>query len=741
MFMSFTKIIVLMNGAPFRNIGVPASRRAHAATEASTMQTYLIGVDTGGTFTDALAMDDAGNVHLAKTPTTPGDLSVGIMNAVALLAESIGISREDLLARTRRFAHGTTHTVNAMVQRRGAKVGLLTTRGFRDHLILMKAARGVGVPDVERVRFSRAVKPAPIVPYALTEEVAERIDYAGRVVLPLDEENARRAIRRLLDAKVDAIAVSLLWSFRNPVHEQRIETLLREMAPGLSVSTGSGLVPVIGEYERTTTAVINAYLGPVLDLYVHALKSSLSGAGLSRPVLLMQSDGGLVPDEAAPKTAVATMLSGLAAGVLGARRAGVTLGYPNLITVDMGGTSFEVGLVHDGKPVIEHFPLTPRLAPFESRWRIAAPTIDITAIGAGGGSIARVENGILKVGPESAGAEPGPACYGRGGTRPTVTDAFVTLGYLNPDNFLGGRMKVDAALAREAVERDVARPLGVDADAAAHAIFRVLVSHMSDLIHKVTIERGHDVRDFVMMAFGGSGPIHAGLLGQEIGIPKVVIPGAGVATALSAYGLVSSDLRHTVAQSRALSEPMRHQDVAEAIADVRERARGAVCAWGIEPNDILVACSIDMRFTGQIHSINVAVPSEVNGPQDLATIFDRFVATYERAYGAGTAHRAAGIEMVTFRAEAVGVMGDLDLPRPSTRREGSLVPQSMRSIRFGNTRLAEVPIYAGHALAAGDTLTGPAVIEYPSNTIVVHPDQRIAIDDFGNIVFTFEAKL
>src|SRR6478752_2595388 len=280
---------------------------------------YWIGVDTGGTFTDALAIDAAGRLHLAKTPSTPHDLSVGIMTALDLLAESSGIPARDYMSATRKLAHGTTATVNAMVQRVGARVGLITTRGFRDHLILMKAARGVGVPDAEKVAFSRAVKPQPIVPYDVSEEVAERIDYSGRIILPLDEDDARRAVRNLLDRGVQAIAVSLLWSFRNPAHERQVVDIIRELAPNLSVSPGHTLVPVIGEYERTTTAVINAYLGPVLDRYVHSLQSSLTEKGFAGQVLLMQSDGGLVPGPASPARAVTTMLSGLAAGVLGAR--------------------------------------------------------------------------------------------------------------------------------------------------------------------------------------------------------------------------------------------------------------------------------------------------------------------------------------------------------------------------------------------------------------------------------------
>jgi len=702
-------------------------------------KSYWVGVDTGGTFTDALAIDSEGQLHLAKTPSTPDDLSIGVINSLERLAESAGVSMNSLLANTVKLAHGTTATVNAMVQRRGARVGLITTRGFRDHFILMKAARGVGVPEGEKARFSRAVKPEPLVPYSLTEEVAERIDHAGRVVLELDEDDARRAIQSLLDHDVEAIAISLLWAFRNPAHELRLRAMVRDMAPRLPVSVASSLVPVIGEYERTTTAVINAYLGPVLDRYVHKLKSSLAGAGLTRPLLLMQSDGGLIPGEAAPDRAVTTMLSGLAAGVLGAKQVGDELGEPNVIAIDMGGTSFEVSLVHDGVPVMENFPLTPRLAPYEARWRIANPMIDITAIGAGGGSIARVEEGVLKVGPQSAAAEPGPACYGRGGTRPTVTDAFLVLGYLSPDNFLGGRMQVDRQRSVTAIEEHVARPLDIDVYEAADGIYRVVISQMADLIHKVTIERGYDVRDFVMVAFGGCGPIHAGVLGEESGVPKVIIPGAGAATALSAYGLVMSDLRYSVARSHPLAEPIAVEAVAEALNDVSQSAAETIAGWGIDTDDVGVALSIDMRFVGQAHALNVGVPGVVRTDSDLSDVFDRFVATYERSYGAGTAHRAAGIEMVTFRADATGQVTKRDLPRSGGGKAGTTRPSHSRTVYFGGSPTDDVPIYAGGALGAGARIAGPAVIEYAGNTIVAHPGQTILTDEQANLVFNFKA--
>ncbi|MDP6495289.1 MAG: hydantoinase/oxoprolinase family protein, partial [Dehalococcoidia bacterium] len=494
------------------------------------------------------------------------------MNAVELIAESAGVSPGELLGNTQKVAHGTTATVNAMVQRRGAKTGLITTKGFKDHLIIMKAGRGVGVPDAEKARFSRALKPGPLVPDTLTEEVRERIDYAGRVLSPLDEGDVRLAIQRLLDKGVKAIAISLLWSFRNPEHELYIRDLVREMAPHITVSTGSELVPVMGEYERTTTAVINAYLGPILARYVHSLQGTLDARGFRFPMLLMQSDGGLIPGNATPQRAVTTVLSGLAAGVLGARQIGQTLNCPNIITIDMGGTSFEVGMVHQGNPVIENFPLTPRLAPYMARWRIAAPAIDITAIGAGGGSIARVENGLLKVGPVSAGAAPGPACYNRRGTEPTVTDAFLVLGYLNPNNFLGGRMRVDKERSIRAIKEKVADPLGEDVITAASGIYRVVINHMADLIRKVTIEQGHDPREFVMVAFGGCGPMHCGILGNELGVSKVIVPGSGLATALSAYGLMISDMKSTIALTKSLSEPFNEADVRQHLREVTEKA-------------------------------------------------------------------------------------------------------------------------------------------------------------------------
>jgi N-methylhydantoinase A len=626
--------------------------------------------------------------------------------------------------------------VNAMVQRKGARTGLITTKGFKDHFIIMKSGRGVGVPDVEKVRYSRAAKPEPLVPYILTEEVQERIDYAGRVLVPLDEADARRAIRSLLDKDVEAIAISLLWAFRNPVHEVRIRDLVREMAPHVDVTAGSNLAPVMGEYERTATTVINAYLGPILSRYVHSLQGKLDANGFRFPMLLMQSDGGLIPGNAAPEKAVTTMLSGLAAGVLGAREIGRGLDFQNIITIDMGGTSFEVGMVYRGKPVIDNLPLTVRLAPYEARWRIAAPTIDITAIGAGGGSIARVERGVIKVGPVSAGADPGPACYNRGGMEPTVTDAFLVLGYLSPHNFLGGRMVVDKEKSIRSIEERIAKPLGTDVIAAANGIYRVVINHMADLIRKVTIERGHDPREFVMVAFGGCGPVHCGVLGAELGVSKVIVPGNGFATALSAYGLTISDLKSSVAFTEPMTEPVNMREVQMNLSRVADRAVSDLRAWGASDEDIVCSCSIDMRFKGQKHEVNVPLFSKIDAIEEAEVIYESFVTIYERLYGQGTAHREAGIEMVTFRAEAVGLMAK---PQKTKKTTGKISrkaePLSRREVFFEGKSFPSVAIFNGDLLPANSRIPGPAVVEYMGSTTVVHPEQEVCIDDDLNLIF------
>lgn len=439
-----------------------------------------IGTDIGGTFTDLVYLSDEGDVRIFKALTTPDNRTQGVIDAMQLAAEADGQTLEELIAQLGYFAHGTTAATNAFIERKGAVTGLLTTRGFEDTLRIQRAMAGwIGLPSHEISHFSKRHVPTQIIPPALIRGIVERVDYKGEVIVALDEDAARRAIRELLAQGVEAIAVCLLWSFRNPAHEQRLLEIIEEEAPGLFVTASSSLVPIIGEYERTSTTAINAYLGPVIHRYINGLEAHVRRFGFQGPISIMESGGGVLPASEAAFQAANLMTSGPAGGVLASQKLGELLGYPNVLTADMGGTSFDVGLIVNGQPLLE----TVREV---GRFHVALPSIKVTAIGAGGGSIARVLDGHLHVGPESAGSTPGPACYGRGGDEPTITDADVVLGIIDAKYFLGGRMKLDVEAAHEAVRKHVAEPLGISVEQAAAGIREVANNQMADLLRRAT---------------------------------------------------------------------------------------------------------------------------------------------------------------------------------------------------------------------------------------------------------------
>lgn len=703
---------------------------------------YIVGVDIGGTFTDAAAFDTSGEAYYyAKVPTSGDNPTVGVLNVIDRLSQNMGITSEDLLHHTWKFAHGTTHAVNAMVQRRGAKTGLITTRGFKDHLIVMNANRGRGLPKFEQRDLARVVKPEPLVPWELTEEVTERIDFAGRVVVSLNEEEVRVAIKRLLGKGIEAMTVSFLWSFKNPKHEQRVKKIVKEMAPDLFVTLSSELIPVIGEYERTFTSVTNSFLAPTLARYVDELQKRLTEKGLTCPCLIMQSFGGLIPATEAPRQAVTMLISGLAGGVVGSHYLGELLGYQNIITADMGGTSFEVGMVYQGQPIMASYPYAPRLGPYISRWRLSVPTVDITAIGAGGGSIARVDDGVLKVGPLSAQAVPGPACYGRGGTEPTVTDADLVLGYLNPDNFLGGRMKLHKDLAQIAIKTRVADPLGISVTEAAQGIFEVINSHMADLMRKLTIEKGYDPREFILIAFGGAGPVHIGAFGPPMGVSKMLIPGRGFATAHSALGVAVADMRQSYALSEYMGAPFDPGRVNDIFKSMEAKGVETLRSWGVQDDQIVLKRLADMRFKRQVHTLTVPWPSGVLTESELTQVETAFEAAYEAQYGYGAAYREAGIEVTAFRLEAIGFTSKPGLTKyvkdlriaPSDACKGKrlvLFPDCHESI--------DTSIFDGDRLCAGNVVPGPSIIEYPGTTVVVYSGQRAVIDEYLNLIFEKE---
>ncbi len=704
----------------------------------SALTEWVVGVDIGGTFTDGFAMSEQGEMFSSKVPTRLDDRAAGAHECVEALAEATGLGVEALLASTVKFAHGQTATVNAMVQRRGARTGLIATRGFGDVLAIMNVSRSAGLPYHEVIDQLRGRKPEPLIPRELTEEVTERVDFAGTVVAPLDRASVVEAVERLIAKGVEAIAVSLLWSFRNPAHELLVREVVEELSPGLPVTLSSEIAPVMGEYERTLTTAANAYLAPALEQYVFRLQDGLEQRGLRSPALIMQSNGGLIPAQESPKVAVTTLVSGLAGGVMGSLFMADLLGIDNVITTDMGGTSFEVSLVVDGQPVIANYPLAPPLGPYIWRWKMAVPTIDITAIGSGGGSIAWLNGDVLKVGPISAQADPGPACYGRGGTEPTITDADLVLGYLNPDFFLGGRMKVDKRLAEEAIRTRIAEPLGIGVVEAARGIVEVANNQMADLVRHLTVNKGHDPRDFHVVAFGGAGPLHVGHFGPELGVKGMVVPGAGLAAAYSALGVALADYRQVLIRSDSHFAPFDPSVLEAHFQELELKARETFGRWGVADASIKLLRSVDMRYRRQIHIVEVPVDGAIATDEDAEAIVPAFESIYEAYFGAGTAVPEAGVEITTLRVTAIAATS-----RPTISRHpdgGSEPDAALKGTRdvfiMDENDFVNVEIYDGHRLGAGNRLQGPCVIEYSGSTIFLHPNQVGTIDGFLNCVIS-----
>src|SRR5271154_3956453 len=503
------------------------------------MGSYLVGVDIGGTFTDCVVIDEAGTVTTSKSPSTPDNFARGMIDAIAAAAESLGLAPHMLYRDTALLSHGTTVGTNAVVQKRGAKVGLITTRGHNDVIHIMRGSRGVSSRDLRQVvHFPDSSKPAPLVPKRLIEGVSERVDCFGKVVVPLNEVEAEAAIERLLAQNVESIAICFLWSFLYPDHERRVRDMALKMKPGLFVTCSADLVPKWGEYERTTATAINAYIGPLASGYLKSLDGQLQGLGYKQPLQITQCGGGTISVEKAVAAPLLTLDSGPVSGVTGSLYLGQAMGYPDIITTDMGGTSFDVGIISAGKPAFS-------FSSNVNQYEYFIPKVDIQAIGAGGGSLVRIDEKTksIRVGPESAGAVPGPVCYGRGGTVPTVTDADVVLGYIDPDAFAGGKMKLDKKKADAAIEA-MGKRLGMTALECAAGIDKIVEFQMADIIRKMTVGKGFDPRDFVLFAFGGAGPVHAGVFSRELGVKKGVVPQRETASTWCAFGAASADVLH-----------------------------------------------------------------------------------------------------------------------------------------------------------------------------------------------------
>lgn len=704
------------------------------------MSGYVISSDIGGTFTDTVVIDDTGAVKQYKAPTTHENLKDGVFATLELAAGDLDIDLATLLSQVSRFSHGTTVATNAVIERQGARVGLVQTKGFGDTMAIMLGGGRVDGRSAEELRhLGRLTKPSPLVDTGLTVEVQERIDVDGNVIVDLTPAEARRAVQELLDKGADSIAVSLLWSFQNPVHEQMIREAVEELAPGMFTSISSDLIPRIREYPRTSTTTINSYVGPILKKSLGALAGELTAHGLQSEPFLMQSSGGLSAVDQAVSAAASTLLSGPAGGVAGAAHAADLAGYPNVVTADMGGTSFDVGLVVDGQPVMA-------TSYYMAQYPVALPAVNIHTIGAGGGSIAAVEEGFLQVGPRSAGSLPGPACFGKGGTEPTVTDANLVLGFIEPDARLGGKLALDRSLAVKAIEERIARPLRLDVLEAAAAIRMIADNRMVDLIREVTIARGYDPRDFALVAFGGGGPTHAAYLAAEAGIGTVLVP--NTAAVHSAYGIATSVLRATAERSVLLATPAGAEKASEVLpleqlratlGELADAVSSTLSAQGGVPEHVTLEYIADVRLRSQIHELSIPLPQRDLTAADLDSLPGDFVVEYEARFGEGSALPGAGIELVTLRVNGYAPTqrddsGSGAAPAQATAGEASLGNRDIYLPDQGKT--VSVTVLSGDHLATGSVTEGPAVIELSNTSVFVGVGQESRIDERRNIVIS-----
>lgn len=673
---------------------------------------WLIGIDVGGTFTDGVLVRPGEAALQVKSLTDQRDPMAGLRACLDRLAEAASTGRKKLLARTAKLAYGTTQARNLVVEGKGARAGFITTRGFRDTLVIAGIGRDRIGQDLT------ASRPPSLVPRRLIHEVRERVDVEGREIAPLHVEDVRAAMAALEAEGVEAVGVCLLWSFRNPAHERAVAELLRAH-DGWFVTTSSEVAPLMGEYERSATTALNAILGPPLARHLTAVERQLRKDGLGVPLLVMQSSGGLLPVADAAKTPVALIASGPAGGVLAAKLLADAMALANVISVDMGGTTFDVSLITDGAFA------TRERTQFAGQ-ELFLPAIDIHSIGAGGGSLGWIDHGTrLKVGPQSAGADPGPACYARGGTRATVTDANLQLGRINPEGLAGGRLTLDREAARRALE-ELGAPLGMEARAVAEGMIAIVDAAMADAMRVMTVRRGLDPADYTLFAFGGAGALHAAALARELGITRVVVP--TLAPVLSAYGIVASDILHVLAitEARPLDDAA---PIAATYARLEADARRMLDADGVPAERRALRRSAQVRFRGQLHAVEIAVaPGAVDGTQ----MRQDFLREYERLYGAGTASPQAGVEAITLRVDAIGRTARPPLAARALRARDAK-PRGGREVWFegGAVHAAQ---FEGPSLAPGDRLAGPAVVDYPGNTAWVPPGVRARVDGWDNLV-------
>ena len=697
-----------------------------------SIKSYIVATDVGGTCTDTVIYTNGEPIILGKALSTPPDFANGVLDSIRSAADQMDISVTELLTNTSLFVHGSTVVDNAILTRDGAKVGLLTTEGFEDTLLVTRGGYGrwAGLTEERMKNMVKTDRAVPLIERKNIYGIPERTDYKGSIIRTLDEAVTRETIKKLLDSGVDAIAIAYLWSFYNQANEIRTQELIREINPEIYTSISSSIAPTPGEYERTSTTVINSYAGAIARQYIENLAELMKSNGYLGPVMIMQGYGGLLLASEAADRAIGMLECGPAAGVIGSKALGEVLNQKDIIATDMGGTTFKVSVIQGGQ--IEY-----AREPMIDRFHYAQPKIEVVSIGAGGGSIVWIEEGtqIPRVGPRSAGSRPGPVCYGLGGEEPTLTDVFMLIGYMDPNIFLGGSMNLDKEAARRVFKAKIADPLGLEVEEAAYGIFRIATAQIEDLIREITVERGLDPRDFVMHAFGGSCGMVATAFGAELGVKEIVIP--YTAAVNCAFGLISADIVHEYSVVKTLPMPSPPGDFVSLFEPMKEKALVALAAEGFVGDQVILEWFVDLRYSRQVHEVTTPLRSQLPLTEEgLELLSKDFETLYERKYGKGSAFREAGIEMTQFRLTARGLLDHPDMSGAKKIGEDASPALISRRAIFVESKSAmiESDIYDFTLLNPGNIVRGPAVIHTPITTIVVQDNQRAVMDQFRNII-------
>ena len=700
---------------------------------------HYIGIDIGGTFTDCAVLDADGRiVATAKAPSTRDDPAEGVLDAIRVAAESLGTDASGLLSDCRHLIHGCTIATNAVVERKGVATGLIATRGHEDAIPIGKVMQKVaGQSEREMIHQSHLDKAEPpIVDRRMIRGISERLDRAGDVVVAMDDDEAARAADALVADGARAIAVCFLWSFLNGDHERRVRDRIARDHPEIYVTISSELAPVLGEYERAVTTVVNAYVGPRVVDYLERLAALLGAEGYRAPLLLAHSMGGLTTMEDVRGRPLLMLDSGPVSGVLGARFFGAAYGEANILCADMGGTTFDVAMIEGGKSVLDEQPVI-------DKYTYLMPKVAVSSVGAGGGSIVwRDENGLLRVGPDSAGADPGPACYGRGGARLTVTDVDLILGFLDPSAFLGGRMSLDLAAAERAAD-ELADAMGTDRMSVAAGAFRIVNAHMADLMRRCSIDRGRDPRDFVLFAYGGAAAMHIAYLARELRIGTVYVP--SFAAVFSALGMLTGGLLHSEEASFPGVFPLQDGEwrrLGEAFEANERRLAALFDSEGVPADARRFERSLYMKYRLQPSALSVPVGARFDDSATQQQVIEAFEARYSELYGANAAYRAAGIEIVKCRVEGAAetVAPSLAEVDPDAEADAGAARTGQRPVYFPEIGAArETAVHDGALLAPGMEFTGPLVIERMGDTIVLPSFARARVDGFGNVVIAVDA--